>query len=257
MMQQYLLVAPEEIPAARALGLPLGYLAARLGEEGRIHALSLPQGPLGGFLVVGAAQSPGGDAAPQRAAGDILALCDRHRFGGVMLDLETPPTPYLAALIRLLEGGLGRRALFLPEAYANYSGRAALCLSSALSGGSLRQRIQGALADYGPGRVVLAFQQAAEDFYLPAPQGKGRPLTQEELARRRRWLDPRVHFSPALCAHYFTYMSRENGAHLILFDDQASLGKKAALAQALGARRGLWVYAQVKEYCSAGWPFGD
>lgn len=253
MLQQYLLVAPEAGSAARGLGLPLGYLAARLGENGRVQARALPKGP--GFLVVGIAQSPGNNVSPQRAAGDILSLCQRFGLGGVLLDLETPPTPYLASLIRLLEGNLGKRTLFLPESYANYSKRAALCVSSALSGGSLEKRIRSVLADYGPDRVVLAFQRAAEDFSLPAPQGRGRPLTQEDLAQRRRQLDPKVHFSPALCAHYFTYMSRENGAHFVLFDDQASLAQKAALARELGVRRGIWVYDQVKEFCEGDWPF--
>lgn len=44
-------------------------------------------------------------------------------------------------------------------------------------------------------------------------------------------------FSPDLCAHYFTYMSRETGAHFILFDDGESLEKKRTLAQELGISR--------------------
>jgi spore germination protein YaaH len=52
-------------------------------------------------------------------------------------------------------------------------------------------------------------------------------------------------------------MSRENGAHFVLFDDQASLEQKAALAKELGVRRGIWVYDQIKDLCEDGFPFGE
>ena len=59
--------------------------------------------------------------------------------------------------------------------------------------------------------------------------GQGRPISQETLERLQRRLNPSVFFSPDLCAHYFTYMSRESGAHFVLFDDRDTLRKKLEL----------------------------
>ena len=61
-------------------------------------------------------------------------------------------------------------------------------------------------------------------------------------------LEPRVFFSQELCAHYFTYMSRETGAHFILFDDKTSLRKKREIAQKRGIQRFFWLYPEVAEY---------
>ena len=104
---------------------------------------------LGGFVgadttavLLGVPEGPPGGTDPRRAVQDVLMLCAQRGFGGVMLDVEPPPTPYLARLIALLDESLARRGLglMLPEAYANYAQRAKLCLSSAISGGSLRRR---------------------------------------------------------------------------------------------------------------------
>ena len=106
--------------------------------------------------------------------------------------------------------------------------------SSAISGGSLRRRLEGAVQRYGAGRIALCLRRVREDFYLPAPEGRGAPLTEEELRALIARLDPAVFFSPELCAHYFTYMSRTTGAHFVLFDDGQSLRRKRALARELG-----------------------
>ena len=58
---------------------------------------------------------------------------------------------------------------------------------------------------------------------------------------------PSVFFSDQLCAHYFTYMSRENGAHFVLFDDAGSIRKKLLLARNLGIRQAVLAYPQVDD----------
>ena len=62
-------------------------------------------------------------------------------------------------------------------------------------------------------------------------------------------LEPSVFFSPQLCARYFTYMSRDTGAHFVLFDDGETLKKKQELALSLGIQRFFWVYPEVEELC--------
>ena len=109
-----------------------------------------------------------------------------------------------------------------------------MLVSSALSGGSLRQRLEEALERFGGGRMALALERVAEDFFLPSPTGSGQPLSQEELSARMEQLRPSVFFSGELCARYFTYMSRESGAHFVLFDDGDTLRRKLEVARSLG-----------------------
>ena len=119
---------------------------------------------------------------------------------------------------------------------------------SALSGGSLQGRLAEAAGKYGKDRLVLSLHRSCEDFFLPSPQGAGHPISQQELRARMAQLEPRVFFSQDLCAHYFTYMSRETGAHFILFDDAVSFGKKLELAKAAGIPRCFLLYPAVAEF---------
>ena len=106
-------------------------------------------------------------------------------------------------------------------------------------------RLQEAVQRFG--RVVLAVERVAEDFYLPSPTGQGTPLTRDELAQRLEERAPQVYFSTDLCAHYFTYMSDASGAHFVLFDDAGSIRKKLQLARQLDIGEALLPYAQVDD----------
>lgn len=247
-MIYYLLTPPQQLPQARSAGLPMAHAAFQLSQSGQLQAAPLPEECRGGLMLVGSADAPvQGDI--QQALRPILHLCAQRDFRGVVLDLEGAPTPYLSKFISALDQALERqnRGLFLPESFANYSKRAFLYLSSALSGGSLRRRLEQAMTDYGPERVVLSLHRSAEDFFLPAPQGSGRPLSQQALRQLLARLEPRVFFSQDLCAHYFTYMSRESGAHFVLFDDAVSFEKKMALARELGIQRCFLLYPAVAD----------
>lgn len=181
---------------------------------------------------------------------ELLSVCSLRRFGGVILDIEAPPSPFWCRVIRELDETLNRqkKRFFLPEAYANYSAHAFLFLSSALSGGSLQARLQAAIEAYGAQRLVLALHRAGEDFSLPCPDGIGTPLTQAEIEDRiQRFSTHGTFFSSALCARYFTYMTREQGAHFILFDDGESLCKKRTLAEHLGIRQFFLLYPAVED----------
>ena len=73
------------------------------------------------------------------------------------------------------------------------------------------------------------------------------PLTREELRQRLEEQAPSVFFSSELCAHYFTYMSRQNGAHFVLFDDAGSIRKKLQVARNLGISSAVLAYPQVDD----------
>ncbi len=253
-MKQYLLTPPHQVSQAQSLGLPLAHMAFQLDRQGRLVQAGSGQG---GLMLVGIPEAPEGPADPGHAIREILALCAKGSFLGVILDLETPPNPFLARFIRGLEEGLAktRKGLFLPESYSAYSQRAFLFLSSAISGGSLEKRLREAAESYGPQRLTLSLHRTCRDFFLPSPDGQGRPISREELQQRMDRLEPRVFFSPELCARYFTYMSRDTGAHFVLFDDAETLRKKQELALSLGIQRFFWVYPEIDDFCAAGFAF--
>ena len=248
-LHHILLTPPDTLDQARTLGLPLAHMAFQLGDDGHLHQSPLPPGLRGGWMLVGCARPPEPPADPWTMVREIVELCLRRQFGGVILDLECPPDPLLSRMISLLDTALSRRGrpLILPEAYGAYSPRASLYLSSALSGGSLRRRLEQAVETYGAKRLILSLHRSREDFFLPSPAGSGRPLSQEEWQRTMERLDPVVFFSPELCAYYFTYMSRTSGAHFVLFDNSASLRRKQELAKELGILTTFWLFPQTED----------
>ncbi len=253
-MKQYLLTPPHQAAQAQTLGLPLAHMAYQLDRQGRLVQAGNGQG---GLMLVGVPEAPESHSDPRQAVREILTLCTKRGYLGVILDLETAPTPFLARFIRGLDEGLAkaRKGLFLPEAYSAYSQRAFLFLSSAISGGSLEGRLREAVETYGAQRLTFSLHRACRDFFLPSPDGQGRIMTREELQRRMDRLSPRVFFSPQLCARYFTYMSRETGAHFVLFDDAETLRKKQDLALSFGIQRFFWVYPEIEDLCAAGFAF--
>ena len=60
-------------------------------------------------------------------------------------------------------------------------------------------------------------------------------------------LRPAVFFSRELCARYFTYMSRESGAHFVLFDDKDTLAKKLEVARSLGISTAVAAFPEVQD----------
>ena len=72
-------------------------------------------------------------------------------------------------------------------------------------------------------------------------------LMARELEEKLEQLHPSVFFSHELCARYFTYMSRESGAHFVLFDDGATLRRKLEAAQSLDIRTVLAPWPEIAD----------
>ena len=180
---------------------------------------------------------------------EVLRECMARGYDGILCDFEGHPLQVLAQAVRTLGELTKKRGwpLYVTEAYAPFSDSAIALIPSALSGGSLQQRLQEAVERFGAARVALAVERVAEDFFLPSPPGQGMPLTREELRQRLEERAPSVFFSSELCAHYFTYMSRQNGAHFVLFDDAGPIRKKLQVARNLGISSAVLAYPQVDD----------
>ena len=231
-MKLLLTAPPDQCRAALRFGLPVAHVAYRVGGGPHLFRASIPVSVRGGLMVIDNTGFDGrGEAGP--FCQEVLRECMARGYDGILCDFEGHPLQVLAQAVRTLGELTKKRGwpLYVTEAYAPFSDSAIALIPSALSGGSLQQR--------------LAVERVAEDFFLPSPTGQGMPLTREELRQRLEERAPSVFFSSELCAHYFTYMSRQNGAHFVLFDDAGSIRKKLQVARNLGISSAVLAYPQV------------
>ena len=246
-IQLILAAPPEDVTAAQAHGLTLAHMAYRVGGGPHLFRSNQPNPPRGGLMYIDDGGFDG-RGTPDAFCQEVVRECAARGFGGVVCAFDRK-LPLLSAVVEQLGPMLVRqgRSFYVSEPYGRCTATGRVLIPTALSGGSLRQRLGEAAERYGAGRVALAVERTAADFFLPSPDGQGRPLTREELKARLEERSPSVFFSDELCARYFTYMNRQNGAHFVLFDDAGSIRKKLRLAEALGIDRALLCYPEVSD----------
>lgn len=245
----FCIVSPADLPQLRSYPVTPVLFAYEVGAGPRLLRSCGPTTVRGGLLGVSLGEaSPAGDPAP--LCRQAVLECQSRGAAGVFADWDRFSRT-LFQFTRGLGHGLERAGLTLtvPEAYAGVTEQASVLISSALSGGTLEARLTEALERHGAERVVLALQRMREDFRLPSPGGRGKPLSREAFAALcgRR---PAVYWSSELCARYFTYRGQD-GVHFVLFDDAVSLQKKLELAQSLGVRRVAAAWEEVSDCIGA------
>ena len=228
-----LMTPPQHLEQTRGLRAVVAHQAYRIGRGPHLYRSGVPAA--GGLMAVDDRDFDGRGEGGALCV-EILRECGARGFQGAVLDLEGECKPLLERVIRELDDRFFRRGwrLYVPEEYAHCGANTRIMVSSALSGGSLHSRLEEGVERYGKKRMTLALERRAADFFLPAPDGQGKELSREELRALMEERQPCVFFSHELCARYFTYMSRESGAHFVLFDDGDTLRKKIQTAQGLG-----------------------
>lgn len=239
---------PQQLRQLQGWNVTPAHLAYRIGRGPHLLRAGGTALPSGGLMVVDNKGFDGMGAAGPFCQ-EVIRECLSRGFTGVVLDFEGRLPPLVQMAVQL-EDGLSRRgmALYVPEAYGHCTHHARVMIPSALSGGSLATRLEEAGEHFGRDRIVLALQKTAEDFCLPSPTGSGVPLDGKELGDRMAKLRPSVFYSGELCARYFTYMSRENGAHFVLFDDGDTLRRKMEVARKLGITVFMAPWAEAAEH---------
>lgn len=245
----YCIVSPEALPGLRGCPVLPALYAYQIGPGSRLRRACGPTPVGGGLLVLGLEE--GGEAGQwEGLCRQTVLECRSRGAAGVLLDWDrfSKTTFRLARTLgqRMQAAGL---SLIVPEAYAGVTEQAGILLSTALSGGSLELRLREAVERHGAERLVFALERMGDDFTLPAPAGRGRRLSGEELSalRARR---PCIYWSEDLCARYFTYRARD-GVHFVLFDDAASLRRKLTLGQKLGIRRCAAAWEEIEAFAGA------
>lgn len=244
-MSQFLALTPSELPRCRAVRAPRVHIAYALGDGGHLMRSELPRGVQGGLMGLGdrcAGPLPDLDALCRV----LLRECAVRRFGGIVADFEGSVRDDRLALLSRLAALLrqnGRR-LYVPEDYAVPEASVLIC--TALSGGTLRERLSDAAARYGAQRVALDCQRLAMDFLLPCRSGEGSPLTREELAALRESSGAAVFFSEELCANYFSFR-RDGKMHFVLFDTAETLKRKLRLGRERGMETAFFMLPEVED----------
>ena len=232
-IRQKLILAASPAQEAECAAQPdseLAHMAYAVSPELRLMRLSGNPPGRGGLLYFALEQPPSGAAEP--FLNQLRRECAAQRYRGVIADL--PPRGYgqfAQALDRALAAQ--RLAVYLPEPYAQTAPRARILVSTAISGGTLKDRLESAVRRYGADRTVAALERRAEDFPIPARTGCGTPLTPEALNSLRRSIRASVYYSPELCARYFTYLQGQH-PHFVLFDDSETMRAKRKAAQEAG-----------------------
>lgn len=244
-------VPPHLLGELRGRPVTACHLAYRMGEGPHLLAVGLPAALRGGLMAVTGKVPGRGEYGP--FCREVAGECRARGFSGVVLDPEGEPSAFFAALLGEMEEYLvGQKlALYVPEEYAQRVRRAAVLVSTALSGGSLELRLREAAEYFGPERTVAALQRAGADFTLPALTGEGRALSPGELEKLRAARDPAVFFSPELCARYFTYTDGEGAPHFVLYDDGDTMARKLETARRAGLRQFAAAWAEIRETAGA------
>lgn len=244
----FITLTPRQLPSLQGWRATPALLAYRIGPGPHLFRADSTPLPRGCVMVVDDRDFNGlGQTGP--LCQEILRECQARGFAGAILDFDhrLPPLEQIAAQ---LDGGFARRGwqLYVPEGYGPCAPHSQVMIPSALSGGSLLRRMEEAVERFGGYRVALALERRAEDFALPSPSGGGRPLSPEQLKQLMAQENPSVFFSSDLCARYFTYMSREDGAHFVLFDDKDTLQRKVEVARRAGVHLFLAPWAEVSSF---------
>ena len=179
----------------------------------------------------------GGDLSARRT-GQIGEECARRGLRAVLAGFGHSPALETArfcdALLRL-----GLQPILTEYAWQAGCGGEML-ISSALSGGDLRTRLEEALGRSGG--LCLDLERLCRSFPLPCPDGEGDELSPRALAGYLRQ-GAKPSFSDELMCKAFT--AKVGGeTRFILFDDRETLCRKVKLASSLGIRRCFLLYPE-------------
>ena len=247
-MQLYLGIAPCDLPKAKRWRHGFAHMAYRIGDGSTLLRAREAQPMGGGLLCVSDHMAPDVED-PEAFSAALLRECGRRNGAGVLLDFEGPLRRDLASLTEVLSPALQQegRQLFVPEHYGTCGKEATVLINTALSGGTLSQRLAEAAETFGgPGRLGLDLERMRMDFTLPAPNGRGKALSSQALQALMEGKQPAVYFSPELGAKYFTYRIGSE-FHFVLFDDADTFRQKLRLGKSLGCAAALCLFSEIAD----------
>ena len=244
-MKTYLAITPREAQQLSSCPLPLVHIAYAIDSGGMLARSDLPSGVHGGLMGL-SDRCTKPLSRTDTLLHTIMHECDVRQFVGVFADFESTALPDRIVFLDRLGAMLAQRGrqLFAPQILPAPS--ASILVSTAISGGSLREMLQALQNRYGAQRLALDVQRLIMDFPLPCMSGQGRLMKLAELQALQKRRDISTFYSRELGAHYFTY-SGNGETHFVLFDDAQTLKAKLSLGAELGIETAFLMYPEVHD----------
>ena len=136
-------ITPDRLREIQRLPVIPAHAVYRMGRGPHLFRASGSTAPRGGMMLLDCRAFDGvGAAAP--FCQEVIQECSARGFTGVVCDFEAGRLPPLEQVVRELGSQCRRRnwTLIVPEQYGHCSDHALVMISSALSGGSLLQRLR-------------------------------------------------------------------------------------------------------------------
>lgn len=240
-MKIFITARSQSLPSSGIAGCSIAHLDYTVGPGKRLLRSSNSRAFRGGLMVISDRNMPSGDGSV--FASEVVRECQNRGYSGVVANFMSHHSLLDPISSRLNSRGL---KLYIPETCGEKAAEARIMCPTAISGGSLKARLQELCDKYGTQRIALDVERLAMDFLLPSPSGEGTPLSRDELNALLQKRGAQSFFSNDLCAHYFTYS--ENGKHhFVLYDTAASIKKKLSIAQSLGIEEAFLMYSEVED----------
>ena len=198
----------------------------------------------GGLMVLNDQPYDRSAGDPRKLAQECLYICRSLGFSGLVCDFEQPVLPMLEAFVKECAETFGSRGytVYTPERYAHCHGTTRVLVPTALTSGSLPNRLRQAASLYGTGRVALEMERSGRDLLLPSAGAAGAALAPEAISLLLSSRGGVSFFSGELGARYFTYKDAEGHTHFVVYDDPGTFRYKIELALQMGIREGFMLY---------------
>lgn len=249
MEMNIILAAPPEMgPAAAKQGVCVAHMAYRIGQGLHLYRSEQFSGRCQGDVMVVDDIGFSGRGDPNTLVSEILAERTARSLSGIVLSFENSTDALLQRAAELLCRAAQQPGIpiYLPSALRDKTGSGIALVTTALSGGTLRQHLSDAIQQYGADSIAVEIERTRMDFLLPAKGGEGQSLSAEELQERIRRYRRQAFFSRDLCAYYFTYRDRF-GTHFVLYDNGASIRQKLLAARRSGIGTAFLYYPEVSD----------
>ncbi len=238
-MQLIVAAQPEDLEDAQSLITPLAHIAYRVGSDGRLYRAEDASKISGGTMVIGSDLSE--HYFSDSLISDIIAECKTRKFSGILVNFEN--NELLQQLSKELKAA--NISLIVHEEWGYEYETATVLVSSAISGGTLKQRLSEAAETFGAERILLDIEPIFKDFLLPAPDGEGKSLSFDEFSELTDRYSSATFYSPELCCNYYTYFESGN-THIVLYDTAGTVKKKLQLAESIKIERAIFIYRETK-----------
>ena len=224
---------------ARAAGSGLKVLHLCLGvtENGALRRTQLPTAKARSYLGLCDLPRQLQTVNAPRIAADLTYEAKRTEALGVFADFERD-VPVCRELLAAIDKALFEADIpfYVPIASRQAVQHATLTVDTAISGGSLTERVSSLQGMYGAKRIAAFLHPVSSDFVLPSETPDGTVLSPEERQSLLNRTGSQTFFSRELCAKYFTYTDENSRAHFVLFDDDTTMQAKLAQLSGCGVR---------------------